>query len=204
MNEGILGQIANPQLADVAGAMQYRKSRMDEDEAKRKELRMNQLIAQAIPNMKDGSPIKEMFQTDPQKAAMVSKMLGIPLNDGEAWEKFRGQTRELASLAETDPKLAVERARQMQADNQRNGVQDANLDKWLAPMDAAMNNQDPAQAEASHHAIITQFNALGMMDKNINSDYHTARDAQKQKADLAERGMKVDERQVAAQEVAAR
>jgi len=200
MNEGILGQIANPQIADVAGAMQYRKSRMDEDEAKRKELRMNQLIAQAIPNMKDGSPIKKLFMEDPKAGAMVSKMLGIPLNDGEAWEKFRGQTRELASLAEADPKMAVERARQIQADNQRNGVQDANLDKWLAPMDAAMSNQDPAQAEASHHAMITQFNALGMMDKNINSDYHTARDAQKQKVDIDERKMKVDERQVAAQE----
>mgnify|MGYP007121941089 FL=1 len=63
--EGILGAIANPQLADVAGALDYRRAQMDKDEAKRKELRMNQLIAQAIPNMAADSPVRKIFEEDP-------------------------------------------------------------------------------------------------------------------------------------------
>ena len=90
MMEGILGAIANPQLADVAGALDYRRAQMDKDEQKRKELRMNQLIAQAIPNMAEDSPVRKIFEEDPKAGAMLSKMIGIPLNDGEAWEKFRG------------------------------------------------------------------------------------------------------------------
>lgn len=153
MNEGILGAIANPQLADVAGALQYRKSRMDEDEAKRKELRMNQLIAQAIPNMAEDSPLREMAQTDPQKFAMVAKVLNIPLNEGDRFEQLRARVGQLSSLAASDPREAYQYAQRIQAENQRNGIQDANLDKWLETVD-----KDP----------ITGFNALHVMNQSLN------------------------------------
>jgi hypothetical protein len=200
MDGGILGAIANPQMADVAGALNYRQAVMDKDEAKRKELRMNQLISEAIPNMKDGSPIKEMFQTDPQKAAMVSKVMGIPLNDGEAWEKLRSNVRDLSSLANSDPRMAIDRAKQMQAENQRLGIQDPQMDKWLAPIDQALNDPDPNNAQQNSNTIQTQFNALHVMDQNLNSDYHAKVAADKTKASLDERGMQVKEREAAAQE----
>jgi len=153
MNEGILGAIANPQLADVAGALQYRKSRMDEDEAKRKELRMNQLIAQAIPNMAEDSPLREIAQTDPQKFAMMAKVLNIPLNEGERFEQLRSRVGQLSALAESDPREAYQYAQRIQAENQRNGIQDTNLDKWLQTVD-----KDP----------ITGFNALHVMNQSLN------------------------------------
>ena len=153
MNEGILGQIANPQLADVAGALDYRRSQMDKDEAKRKELRMNQLIAQAIPNMAEDSPLREIAQADPQKFAMMAKVLNIPLNEGERFEQLRSRVGQLSALAESDPREAYQYAQRIQAENQRTGIQDTNLDKWLQTVD-----KDP----------VTGFNALHVMNQSLN------------------------------------
>ena len=153
MNEGILGQIANPMLADVAGAINYRQSVMDKDEAKRKELRMNQLIAQAIPNMAEDSPLREIAQTDPQKFAMMAKVLNIPLNEGERFEQLRSRVGQLSALAESDPREAHQYAQRIQAENQRNGIEDTNLDKWLQTVD-----KDP----------VTGFNALHVMNQSLN------------------------------------
>jgi hypothetical protein len=163
MNEGILGAIANPQLADVAGALQYRKSRMDEDEAKRKELRMNQLIAQAIPNMAEDSPIRKIFEEDPKTGAMLSKMMGIPLNNGEAWEKLRGNVAQLHSLAKADPRMAIERANAIKAENDRLGVIDEPLNKWVGGVNSAMEKGD-------QDGVITLFNTLGVMNDTFNPE----------------------------------
>lgn len=161
MMEGILGAIANPQLADVAGALDYRRAQMDKDEAKRKELRMNQFIAQAIPNMAADSPVRKIFEEDPKAGAMLSKMIGIPLNDGEAWEKFRGNVAQLHSLAKADPRMAIERANAMKAENDRLGIVDQPLNKWVGAINSAMEKGD-------QDGIVTQFNALGVMNDNLN------------------------------------
>lgn len=161
MNEGILGAIANPQLADVAGALDYRRAQMDKDEAKRKELRMNQFIAQAIPNMAADSPVRKIFEDDPKTGAMLSKMMGIPLNDGEAWEKFRGNVAQLHSLAKVDPRMAIERANAIKAENDRLGIVDQPLNRWVGSVNSAMEKGD-------QDGVITQFNALGVMNDNLN------------------------------------
>jgi len=153
MNEGILGAIANPQLADVAGALQYRKSRMDEDEAKRKELRMNQFIADAIPNLEKGSTLHQMAVDDPKTFAMFAKMRGIPLNDGEAMEKHRSTVSNLAQLAAVDPKKALDHARMLQQENIKMGVNNKPIDEWVALAD-----KDP----------ITAFNALYIENQSLN------------------------------------
>lgn len=196
MDGGILGAIANPQLADVAGALNYRQAQMDKDEAKRKEITRNKLIAQAIPSMAEDSPVRKLFEDDPQAGALMAKTLNIPLNDGEAFEKFRGQVRQLASVADTDPRMAIEHAKQIQAENQRNGVQDQNLDRWVSGIDTAMQNND-------ENGITTQFNALHVMDQHLNSDYHSKIAEEKRKASLDERGMQVKEREAGAMELKA-
>ena len=173
MNEGILGAIANPQLADVAGALDYRRAQIDKDEAKRKELRMNQLIAQAIPNMAADSPIRKIFEEDPKTGAMISKAIGIPLNDGEAWEKFRGNVAQLHSLAKADPRLAIERANAMKAENDRLGIIDQPLNKWVGGMNSAMEKGD-------QDGVITLFNSLGVMNDNINPEKADVISAEKQ------------------------
>ena len=136
---------------------------MDKDEAKRKELRMNQLIAQAIPNMAADSPVRKIFEEDPKAGAMLSKMIGIPLNDGEAWEKFRGNVAQLHSLAKADPRMAIERANAMKAENDRLGIVDQPLNKWVGAINSAMEKGD-------QDGIVTQFNALGVMNDNLNPE----------------------------------
>jgi hypothetical protein len=134
---------------------------MDKDEAKRKELRMNQLIAQAIPNMAADSPVRRIFEEDPKTGAMLSKMMGIPLNDGEAWEKFRGNVAQLHSLAKTDPRMAIERANAMKVENDRLGIVDAPLNKWVSGLNSALEKGD-------QDGVITLFNSLGAMNDNLN------------------------------------
>ena len=60
MNEMILGQIANPAMADIVGALDIRQKRIEADEKKRRDIRMRQLISEALPGLRDGSPIKEL------------------------------------------------------------------------------------------------------------------------------------------------
>ena len=136
---------------------------MDKDEAKRKELRMNQFIAQAVPNMAPDSPIRKIFEDDPKMGAAISKAIGIPLNDGEAWEKFRGNVAQLHSLAKADPRLAIERANAMKAENDRLGIIDQPLNKWVGGMNSAMEKGD-------QDGVITLFNSLGVMNDNINPE----------------------------------
>lgn len=153
MNEGILGAIANPQLADVKGALDYRRSQMDKDEAKRKELRMNQFIAESLPNLEKGSTLYQMAVDDPKTFAMFAKMRGIPLNDGEAMEKHRSTVGNLALMAKDDPKKALEHARMLQQENIKMGVKNKPIDEWVALAD-----KDP----------ITAFNALYMENQSLN------------------------------------
>jgi len=47
----ILGLIANPQMADIAGAIDYREQKMARDEAKRKQIRMNELMGKALTDV---------------------------------------------------------------------------------------------------------------------------------------------------------
>ena len=122
---------------------------------------MNQFIAQAIPNMAADSPVRKIFEEDPKAGAMLSKMMGIPLNDGEAWEKFRGNVAQLHSLAKADPRMAIERANAMKAENDRLGIVDQPLNKWVGAINSAMEKGD-------QDGVVTQFNALGVMNDNLN------------------------------------
>lgn len=92
---------------------------------------------------------------------MLSKMIGIPLNDGEAWEKFRGNVAQLHSLAKADPRMAIERANAMKAENDRLGIVDQPLNKWVGAINSAMEKGD-------QDGVVTQFNALGVMNDNLN------------------------------------
>ncbi len=64
---GIMDQIANPQMADIAGALDYRQQRLDADEQRRKKIRIGQLVAEAVPNLKEGSPLYNLATEAPEQ-----------------------------------------------------------------------------------------------------------------------------------------
>lgn len=81
----LLGQIANPQMADIAGALDYRQKKIQEDEQRRKDLQFNQIAGKALSSgLREGSMLQQLASTDPAKYIMFTKTLGIdPANGAE-------------------------------------------------------------------------------------------------------------------------
>lgn len=151
----ILGQIANPQMADIAGALDIRQKRIDADEKKRKDIRMRQLVAEAIPGLRDGSPLKQLAMEDTEKFALITKVLGIPLNSGDKLQAFSDEIRTLNAMAKADPRQAFYYAMSLQQDRKDQGIEDSNLDKWVSTV-----QENPEAA----------LKSLDMMDRSLNGE----------------------------------
>lgn len=79
----LLGQIANPQMADIAGALDYRQKKMQEDEARRKEIKFQQIAGKALSTgLKEGSILHELAMNDPARYLVVAKSLGVDPSNG--------------------------------------------------------------------------------------------------------------------------
>lgn len=151
----ILGQIANPQMADIAGALDIRQKRIDADEKKRRDIRVRQLVAEAIPGLRDGSPLKQLAMEDTEKFALIAKVLGVPLNAGDKLQAFSDEVRTLNAMAKADPRQAFYYAMSLQQDKRDQGIEDSNLDKWVATV-----QENPEAA----------LKSLDMMDRSLNGD----------------------------------
>lgn len=138
----ILGQIANPQMADIAGALDIRQKRIDADEKKRRDIRVRQLVAEALPGLRDDSPLKQLAQEDTEKFVLVSKALGIPLNSGDKMQQLADDVRALNSLAKADPRQAFFYAMSLQQDRKEQGIESPMIDKFV---DQIQTGEDPSQ-----------------------------------------------------------
>lgn len=134
----ILDEIANPQMANISQALDIRQQRLDRDEAKRKEIRMGQLIAEALPNMEKDSPIYRMASEQPREYLAFAKAVGIPLNAGDQMQEFMNDTSMLYTLANDDPRAAFEYALEQQQERKEMGRSTAQLDRFIDGM-----RQDP-------------------------------------------------------------
>lgn len=85
MASQLLGQIANSNMADIAGALDYRQKKMQEDEARRKEIKVQQVVGKALSTgLREGSVLHELAMNDPARYMVVSKALGVdPANGAE-------------------------------------------------------------------------------------------------------------------------
>lgn len=153
----ILGQIANPQIADIAGALDIRQKRIDADEKKRREIRVRQLIAEALPSLSDSSPLKRLAQEDTEKFVLVTKALGIPLNSGDKLQQLSDDVRMLNSLAKSDPRQAFYYAMSLQQDRKEQGIESPMIDKFV---DQIQNGEDPSQL----------IRGWDILDRSLNGD----------------------------------
>lgn len=179
----ILDQIANPQMADIVGALDVRQQRLDRDEAKRKEIRMGQLIAEALPNIKEGSPLYEMATTNPNGFSAFAKATGIPLNAGDRMQEFANDTEMLYTLAQSDPREAMQYALDASEERKAAGRDSAQLDRFIAGM-----REDPQRTmtglfltrralnrdeEIQDRKLDLESRALDIQEKRISSDNRT-------------------------------
>lgn len=140
----ILGQIANPRMANIAQAIDIRQQRAKEQQDALAKVEMGRAIAKALPNLQEGSSFRWLAENDPEKFAMVSKVLNIPLNDGEKFNQFSNDVGQLYSLAQADPNQAYAHAQQLIAERKAQGQDTTKLDQWVQAM-----NDDPMKAMTS-------------------------------------------------------
>lgn len=84
MDSNLLGAIAsNNGISDISAALDYRQARLDRDEAKRKEIRQNQLVGKALSTgLVEGSPMHELASNHPQSYLSLMKVMGKDPSDG--------------------------------------------------------------------------------------------------------------------------
>jgi len=178
---GILDQIAQPQMADIVGALDIRQKRLDADEAKRKEIRMGQLIAEAIPNLKPGSTLERMAKDDPKNFMLVTKAFGIPLNAGDQAQQLADDIDTLYQAAQTDPKDAYDRAIQLKAERNAKGLETPQIDKFLEGME-----DDPQRT----------MTGLFVSHRSLNQEEYDKREMMKRKMDQEDRSLDIQEKRI--------
>lgn len=145
----LLGAIANPQLADVAGALDYRQAKIEADEKKRKEIRANQLIAQSIPNLDPNGVMYELMKNDPQKGIFLAKTMGVPLNSLEHFDYIAAQAKNMSAAAKASPDGAYDYAKNLLAQNQQMGIETPQqVQKFVSQYE-----QEPDQRTALNNSV---------------------------------------------------
>jgi len=183
--DGLLSQIANPQMADIAGAIDFRQKRLQEEQQRQKDAKMKELMGQAIPHLREGSVLQQMAQEDPERFLLFTKAVGIPIDQASQLDQMSKDVRQISKIMSSDPEGAISYADSLAAEREKMGLDTSKIRSWV----------DLARTDAGKAG-----RAMTMLDESLNSDLIAAEKDAKRKADLAERGMKVDERQVAAQE----
>lgn len=177
----MLGQIANPQIADIAGALDARQAKLDRDEKRRREIRTAQLVAEAIPGLREGSPLKELAKNDVQTFAFLAKTLGVPLNSGDAIQSISDDVHSISKIAATDPQGAIQFADTLRKQRQQMGMDTKKLDEWVT-----LAQQDEGKA----------IRAMQVMDKSLNADLYRNQDIEQRKMALQERGLDLQEKRI--------
>lgn len=154
----MLGQIANPAQADIVGALDYRQRKLEDDERKRKEIKMNQLIAEAMPGLNPDGKLFQIAQEDPQKYMMVAQVLGVPTNSGQLIQQTADDAAYLSSLP---IRQSLEEANRIVMEREASGQNPGPIKKFLA---SAMRD-GPKVA----------YEALQYMNGSLNNDADKAR-----------------------------
>lgn len=122
-------------MLNMKQTLDIRQKRIEADEAKRRKLRMGQLISEAVPNLKAGSRLHQMALEDPDQFALISKAMGIPLNAGDQMQELVNDTSELYMRAQADPEDAYNRALEIKAERNKAGRETPQMDRWIDLME---------------------------------------------------------------------
>lgn len=151
----ILGAIANPQMADIAGALDFRAKRLQEDEDRRKKIRTDQLAGEALANgLVPGSTMHKLATENPSAYLGITKSMGIDPSDGSGAHQMTVDANLINKFADSGDipgaigymQSELERRKQL-------GLNTGYLEKGLQAV-----QQDP-------HKF---FNAIDMVDKTWN------------------------------------
>lgn len=184
--DGLLSQIANPQMADIAGAIDFRQKRIQEEQQRQKDAKMKELFAQSVlPNLREGSVQYEMAKEDPERAIAYFKAIGVPLDQAHLAEQESKDVFSLANIMEKDgPQGALQYAQSLIEQKEASGLNADKYRQWL----------DGATQEFQQTGSLGRFgNAIKMKNESLNGDLIAQARAAQRKAELEERGMQLKE-----------
>lgn len=155
MTSNILGAIANPQMADIAGALDYRQQKIEQDEARRKEIRTNQLAGQALATgLVEGSVMQKLALEDPKAYLAVSKSMGLDPSDGAGVHQMTADVNTINKYVNSGDVPSAINYMQTEVERRKKlGLNTGYLEKGLEAV-----QQDP-------HKF---FNAVNLVDKTWN------------------------------------
>jgi len=155
MASTILGAIANPQIADIAGALDYRQKKLDDDEAKRKAIRVNQLAGQALSSgLEPGSVMHSLATENPQGYLAISKSMGIDPSDGAGVHQMTVDANTINKLANAGDIAGAINYMQTEAERRKSlGIKADYLDRGLQAV------------QANPHQF---FNGVALLDQSFN------------------------------------
>lgn len=177
--EGLMAQIANPQMADIAGAIDFRQKRLQEEQQRQKDAKMKELFSKSVlPNLREGSVQYEMAKEDPERFIAYSKAMGIPLDQASMLEQQSKDVYSLANIIEKgDSQGALQFAENLAAQREAQGLNADRERQWLAGATEEFN----ATGTLGKHG-----NAIKMMNEHMNGDLIAQSRAAQRKAQMEE------------------
>lgn len=139
-NSVSLGSIENPQIADIAGAVDYREQKLARDEAKRKEIRTNEIMGKALSSgLREGSPMYQLALDNPQGYLTIAKHMGINPEDGSGMQQMTVDANIINKFNATDP-TGQQGISYMQSERDRRDKLGLNVDYLDKGIQAAQTN----------------------------------------------------------------
>lgn len=183
--DGLLSQIANPQMADIAGAIDFRQKRLQDEQQRQKDAKMKELFAKSVlPNLRKGSIQYEMAEEDPERAMAYFKAIGVPLDQAHLAEQESKDVFSLANIMEKDgPQGALEYARSLIEQKDAIGL---NTDKHRQWLDAA------TQEFQTTGSLGKYGNAIKMKNESLNADLIAQAKEARRKQEMEDKKYQLD------------
>ncbi len=195
--DGLLSQIANPQTADIAGALDFRQKRLQEEEQRQKDAKMKELFSQSVlPNLREGSVQYEMAKEDPERFIAYSKAMGVPVDKASMLEQQSKDVYALSNIIDkNDPQGALQFAQTLIAEREGQGLNADREKKWLTGAMEEFNTTG---------SLGRSGNAIKMMNETMNGDLIAQAKEAQRKADLENKKFDLEVRKVEGDEAALR
>ena len=176
-------------MPDIAGALDFRQKRLQEEQQRQKDAKMKELFSQSVlPNLREGSVQYEMAKEDPERFIAYSKAMGVPVDKASMLEQQSKDVYALSNIIDkNDPQGALQFAQTLIAEREGQGLNADREKKWLSGAMEEFNTTG---------SLGRSGNAIKMMNETMNGDLIAKAKEAKRKADLEERGMKVKEGQL--------
>jgi hypothetical protein len=171
----------NVDMSPIAQGLNMRAANIEAERKRQSELEIKKLVAKSIPSLREGSPMRQLFEADPQTGAFLAKALNIPLNNLDDMEQFSQNVRTMAGIAPKDPAGAAAIAQKLRDDRAQIGLDTSMYDKFLQTY-----QENPEVA----------IRALNQMDSTLNKDLIEAQELEQRKMNLQERGLDIQEKRI--------